>query len=115
MANINAALKKGDSFPYIRVQFGEGATPAAYVPWTIPTGSVVYVCIVGAEGLTYAGKELCVIEDAALGIVYYDRAGDEKLVAGEYLYEFEVTLPSGAIRTFPSDGYIHVTMLPDNG
>lgn len=108
-------LKKGDNFPYIRVQFGEGVNAASYVPWAIPTGSVVYIAIKGTDGLSYSGKELCVIEDAALGIVYYDRSGNEKLMAGEYLYEFEVTLPSGAKRTFPSYGYINVTMLDDNG
>lgn len=115
MASTRAVFQIGDNFPYLRVQFGEGLTVASYVPWVIPTGATVTIVITGVDGLEYSGEETCVIEDAAQGIVYYDRSGNEKLTAGEYLYKFKVTLLSGAQRTFPSDGFISVTMLGDKG
>jgi len=49
-----------------------------------------------------------VIVDGVGGIVRYDWLASDTVSVGSYQAEFEVTYSSGAIETFPNDGYISV-------
>jgi hypothetical protein len=49
-----------------------------------------------------------VITSATSGIVSYQLAPSDTLIAGTFLAEFVVTFPNGTQKTFPSNGYITV-------
>jgi hypothetical protein len=100
-------LKANDTLPELRVQLSDAA--GLYV---IPADATVFVNIKG-NGLVHSIA--CAIENRAQGIVSYDRSGAENAKPGFYSFEFEVRIPPSARRTFPSDGYLPVTIGADLG
>ena len=99
--------KANDTLPVLRVQLGD--SEGVYV---IPDTATVFVNIKGS-GLIHSVA--CAIEDRATGIVSYDRSGPENAKPGFYSFEFEVRLSPTSRRTFPSDGYLPVTVISDLG
>jgi hypothetical protein len=54
-----------------------------------------------------------VVGDPAAGVVSYQWEAADTDTAGDYEGEFEVTFSDGRVATFPSDGYVPVTVLAD--
>lgn len=63
----------------------------------------------GALVLTGTGS----LVDAASGVVQYDWVPGDTATSGRFFGEFEVTLAGGKLRTFPTLGYISITITDD--
>lgn len=61
---------------------------------------------VSAGGVSYAGSD---------GVLQYQWVTGDTDTAGEFSGEFEVTLASGKVRTFPPEGYIRLNFTEDLG
>lgn len=62
-----------------------------------------------------AFKKEGVIVTPAAGVVRYDWAVGDTAVVGNYRAEFEVTFADGGVWSFPSSGFIPVTIVEDLG
>lgn len=56
-----------------------------------------------------------VIEDEALGTVSFELTAAQTAVAGDYIFEWEVTFGDGSVTTFPSTGWGLLTIVEDLG
>jgi len=83
--------------------------PIMYVTLKDPSGSSVDLTGASADiHVTQPDKTISIdaaatIANATGGVVYY--TFDGTLTAGNYLFEIEVTYPSGLVETFPNIGY----------
>lgn len=106
-ATATLLLKANDTLPELRVQLSDAS--GVYV---IPGDATVFVKVKG-NGLAHSVE--CTAENRAQGIVSYDRSGAENAKPGFYSFEFEVQIPPSGRRTFPSEGYLPVTIGADLG
>jgi len=60
-------------------------------------------------------KKAGVVADDAGGVVRYDWEAVDTLTEGNYRGEFEVTFVDGKVWTFPSSGYIPISIQEDLG
>lgn len=106
-------IKKGDTAPPIAVQI---LKESDNLPLDISSSSVTFSMYRTVDSSTLkvpasAGS----IVSGPLGQVQYSWAAGDTDTPGKYDAEFTVTLPSGKIATFPSEGYILVEVLDKVG
>lgn len=104
-------IKQYATGPSLRVQIRDeqtgqpvdltGATAVAHLVHTDPD-----------IGTIFAGHTVA-LEDAMNGILRLDWSAPDTDTAGTLLLEFEVTLTSGAVETYPQDDYVYLTIRPD--
>ena len=105
-------MKAGDTAPVVRATLlDENGDPVdltgASVKFVMATTTTPKIVKVEAD---------CVLESAPAGVVAYEWAeGDTATAAGEYVAEFEVVFADAKVQTFPTDGYIDVTIVDDLG
>lgn len=77
------------------------------------TGATVRFIMATPDMATVKVNASATISDAAAGEVTYSWQAADTDTAGTYRAEWQVTFGSGAIRTFPSNGYLSVVVLAD--
>lgn len=108
-------LKRGDTMPYLVATLSDDSGPV-----DLTDATVKFVlrhartrCATSEPALLF--KKPAVVADAASGIVRYEWADGDTDVAGQFDGEFEVTFAAGGRWTFPSSGYIPVSIGADLG
>lgn len=100
-------LKQKDRLPKLRATLMDGNGP---INLTGATVKVWFRLKAGGEGSERSGN--CTIIDPENGVVEYAWAAGDTDVPGDYYVEFVVTI-TGMTMTFPNDGYLSMTILPD--
>jgi hypothetical protein len=98
-------IKRNDTSPSIRY---------ALSPTSVDlTGATVRFHMRARGGATVVYSAASVVTATGTPTVEYDWDAADTDTAGVYEAEFEVTYPVGAIETFPSVGYIRVSIEED--
>lgn len=100
-------IKQGDTGPPIQavLQDAEGTVQDL-------TGATVRFHLLDVSGTVIIDASASVLDDAGGKVSYAWQAGDTDS-AGSFKGEFEVTLPSGEIRTFPNWSNIRVKIVAE--
>lgn len=103
-------MKAGDTAPIVRAALlDEFAAPVNL------TGASVKFVMAASGDKMVAVDAVATIEEATDGIVTYAWAVGDTDDAGSYVAEFEVTFVDASVQTFPTQGYIDVTIEEDLG
>ena len=101
-------LKQNDTSPSLRAKL------------VGPTGAVTNLagCSVRFHMKLGSGSALKVdgiasIVDAPNGLVQYNWSPSDTNSVGQFIGEFEVTFPGGAVETFPNNSNIQITISPE--
>lgn len=111
-------LKKGDTEPPLRRQIIQASTGLPY-DLTGATARVIMRATVG--GAAIVDRAATIEAPASSGVVRWDPQTGETATAGNFPLEFEITLLSGKIITFPpgefepGKSYIYVKITEDFG
>lgn len=95
-------IKQGDEAPSYVVTL----TDARPTTWDLTGAAVTFSMRRLADGVLLIDHRTCSIVSAANRVVRLDWIAGDTDVAGLYLAEFDVTLPSGRAETFPDDGHL---------
>lgn len=100
-------LKQNDALPKIKADLKTIGTPVDL------TGATVKFCMRPKGNPTPKVNASATIVDATTGRVEYGWVTADTDTAGTYEAEFEVTFSGGSKQTFPTQGYIEVTIVDD--
>jgi hypothetical protein len=101
-------IKQNDTYPPLRVTLTDSTDTAVDV-----TGATVTFRMVDAADTNIVDDKACSLITPASGIVEYQWLAADTDTAGDFRGEFHVTFVGGAIGTFPNDGYVHITIVPE--
>jgi len=103
-------IKQHATGPSLRVQIRDETTG---LPVDLTGASAVAHLYDASGGAALWTGHAVVVEDPAEGILRLDWASGDLDTAGTHPLEFEVTLASGEIETYPQDGYIYLQIRQD--
>lgn len=104
-------LKQGDTLPELAALLYDHLGVAVNL-----TGSDVTFAMVREDGRRAPVQDLATVVSASTGSVKYSWTAADTAEPGRYRGEFKVrVISSGAISSYPSDGYIPITILPKAG
>lgn len=98
-------LKSGDTAPALQATLQDGGGTAIDL-----TGATVRFHMRQKGAIKPVVDSSAALVTPASGVVQYAWSDEDTALPGEYEAEFEVTYPSGIIETFPSNGFINVTI-----
>lgn len=110
-------IKAGDTAPAVNATLFD----AAGEPVDLNGASVRFVAAVNNDShavLVDSAATLVQVAsgtDGSKGMVRYDWAAGDTTTAEECVAEFEVTYSDGTVQTFPTEGYIPMTIEDDLG
>lgn len=104
-------MKAGDTAPVVRATLldEQGA------PVDLTGASVKFVMATATEPRTVSVDSAATLADAANGVVEYAWAVGDTNEPGSYVAEFEVVYADTSVQTFPTEGYVDVTITDDLG
>lgn len=100
-------ITQGDTWPPITVSLTGSDGEAVDL-----TGATVTFSMRTASGTVLIDKASCSVTNAVAGEVMYTWTDTDTAVAGEHQAEFEVTLPTGKVESFPNDSYLLIAIRP---
>lgn len=104
------SIKQNDTLPVIQSVLEDASGPIDLTSCTIK------FLMRNMDGTGTPLSAVATIDaDPTTGIVSYQWRAADTVIAGEYRGEFEVTDTDSNKLTYPSDGYIYITILPDLG
>lgn len=111
MRNPSWSIKQHATGPSLRIEIRDEVTG---LPVDL-TGATAVAHLYHPDpdiGALWTGHAV-VVDDAPGGVLRLDWASGDLATAGTLLLEFEVTLASGAVETYPQDGYIYLQVRTD--
>lgn len=104
-------MKAGDTAPVVRATLLDEDS----APVDLTGATVMFVMADNTEPRTAVVEASATLTDAANGVVEYPWAVGDTAAPGSFVAEFEVTFADARVQSFPTVGYIDVTIVEDLG
>lgn len=115
MAPPAIEMKTGDTAPFVRHTLVDAAGQPVDLSGAAVQFIVATMVVATRTILVNAAGTVTQVGDGSRGEVLYQWAAGDTDVAGEHIYEWEVTYANGEIQTFPTEGYGPCTFAEDLG
>jgi hypothetical protein len=106
-------IKQNDTMPYLEATLSDDNGPVDLTGASVKLAMKPLARCGQTSALKF--KKAGVVVTPASGVVRYQWGAGDTDTAGNFQAEFEVTFADGGVRTFPSTGYIPVTVTPELG
>lgn len=104
-------MKAGDTAPVVRATLLDELGD----PVDLTGATVKFVMATSTLPRTVAVDSAATLADPVSGVVEYAWAAGDTETPGAFLAEFEVVFADARIQTFPTEGYVEVTIVDDLG
>jgi len=107
-------IKRNDTLPALEAVLSDAEGPVNLTGCSVFFTMRPTRCASGASGGTKF-KRAAIIVTPLLGKVRYEWIAINTAESGNYIGEFEVQYPGGGVWTFPTSGYVPISVSPDAG
>lgn len=107
-------MKRNDTLPKVKITVVErdANNPGQTTAVNLTGGSAKFIMVTDADPRVVKVNAVATITDAVNGKVEYTWTSPDTDTSGDYLGEFEITLPTGKI-TLPADDSLQIKIVDD--